>query len=150
MYFKYKNLSNRSGVVAYEIGPDGIKVRFKNGAEYLYPLDTITSGSGLGDIKNNTVYHQSQMAALADHGEYLNRFINENKPDYVRLNGPEVGYLYQHKSLHKDDLAKMSSIHSKYIFRGRNTLAQDQLKDALKVKNYNEWVKARNIQKKFR
>ncbi|MBI4003280.1 MAG: hypothetical protein HY348_16060 [Nitrospira defluvii] len=33
---RYKNLNRNSGVVAYEIGPDFIKVQFSDGAIYLY------------------------------------------------------------------------------------------------------------------
>lgn len=32
----YKNLSGKSGVTAYEVGADYIRIRFKEGATYLY------------------------------------------------------------------------------------------------------------------
>ncbi|SOZ35739.1 hypothetical protein [Cupriavidus neocaledonicus] len=32
----YKNLNGKSGVVAYELGPDHIRIRFDNGHVYTY------------------------------------------------------------------------------------------------------------------
>lgn len=61
---RYKNLSGSSGVVAYEIGPDFIRVQFADGAVYLYN-NAIT---GLHNIEH--------MKQLAKNGQGLNSFIN--------------------------------------------------------------------------
>lgn len=37
---RYRNLSGDSGVVAYEIGQDWIKVKFVDGGIYLYTYDS--------------------------------------------------------------------------------------------------------------
>lgn len=61
---RYKNLSGQSGVVAYEIGSDSIKVQFKDGHVYLY--NYASTGS-------QNVEH---MKSLAIAGSGLNSFIS--------------------------------------------------------------------------
>jgi hypothetical protein len=61
---KYKDLDNDSGVSAYEIGTDFIRVQFSTGAVYLYTY----SSAGQENIE--------QMKMLAKNGEGLNAFIN--------------------------------------------------------------------------
>ena len=61
---RYKNLGGDSGVVAYENGPDFIRVQFSDGAIYLY---TYLSASS-----QNIEY----MKQLARNGQGLNSFIN--------------------------------------------------------------------------
>ena len=60
----YRNLGGNSGVEAYEIGQDFIKVQFSDGAVYMY---TYASAGG-GNIE--------QMKQLAANGQGLNSFIN--------------------------------------------------------------------------
>lgn len=61
---RYKNLSGDSGVAAYEIGPDFIRVQFTDGALYLYTY----ASAGSHNIE--------QMKQLARKGQGLNSFIN--------------------------------------------------------------------------
>ena len=61
---RYKNLSGGSGIVAYESGPDFIRVRFSSGSVYLYTYESADPD----DIE--------QMKELASKGEGLNSFIN--------------------------------------------------------------------------
>ena len=61
---RYKNLSGDSGVAAYEIGPDFIRVQFTDGAVYLYTY----ASAGSHNIE--------QMKQLARKGQGLNTFIN--------------------------------------------------------------------------
>ena len=63
---RYKNLSGNSGVVAYEIVEDGIKVQFKNGFLYHYTNESV----GPANIE--------KMHRLAIAGRGLATFINEN------------------------------------------------------------------------
>lgn len=60
----YRNLAGDSGVVAYEIGRDHLKVRFSGGATYLY---TVRS-AGCGNIEH--------MKLLAQSGRGLSSFIS--------------------------------------------------------------------------
>lgn len=61
---RYENLNGDSGVVAYEIGPDFIRVQFADGAVYLYNF--ASTGS-------HNIEHMKQ---LARNGQGLNSFIN--------------------------------------------------------------------------
>jgi hypothetical protein len=60
----YKNIDGDSGVSAYEIGADFIRVQFSNGATYLYTY----SSAGSENIE--------RMKILAREGNGLNSFIN--------------------------------------------------------------------------
>lgn len=70
---RYRNLGGDSGVVAYEIGDDFIRVKFSDGSIYLY-----TDGSaGSHSIK--------EMKRLARIGQGLNAFINTTvRKNYAR------------------------------------------------------------------
>lgn len=62
---KYANLSGKSGVSEYDdTNPELIIVRFKTGEEYGYPKD-------------------GKMSELAEKGEGLNTYINEEKPAHI-------------------------------------------------------------------
>lgn len=61
---RYNNLGGDSGVVAYEIGSDFIRVQFSDGAVYLY--NYASTGS-------HNIEHMKQ---LARNGQGLNTFIN--------------------------------------------------------------------------
>jgi hypothetical protein len=63
---RYKNLGRDSGVAAYEIGPDFIRVQFNDGWVYLYTY--VSAGA-------QNIEHMKQ---LATHGQGLNAFINTN------------------------------------------------------------------------
>lgn len=64
----YKNLGGKSGVAAYEIGTDHIKVQFKNTPKtYTYSTRQISR------VKIE------QMKALAMAGSGLGTFINQNR-----------------------------------------------------------------------
>jgi hypothetical protein len=70
---QYQNLGGNSGVSAYEIGPDFIRVRFSTGAVYVYTY--ASAGS------NNVEY----MKQLARNGQGLNSFIQTNvRNSYAR------------------------------------------------------------------
>jgi len=61
---RYRNFGGDSGVYAFEIGADSIKVQFSDGAIYLY--NYASAGS----------YNIEQMKNLARRGDGLNSFIN--------------------------------------------------------------------------
>ena len=61
---RYKNLGGNSGVMAYEIGSDFIRVQFFDGSIYLYTY--ASAGS-------HNIEHMKQ---LARNGQGLNSFIN--------------------------------------------------------------------------
>lgn len=61
---RYRNLGGGSGVSAYEIGSDYIRVQFNDGAIYLYTY--VSAGST----------NIEQMKRLAIQGKDLNEFIN--------------------------------------------------------------------------
>lgn len=63
---RYKNVSGDSGVVAYEIGADFIKVKFVDGGTYLYTNDS----AGRGNVES--------MKKLAVSGRGLSTFIVRN------------------------------------------------------------------------
>lgn len=60
----YRNLGGDSGVAAYEIGAEFIRVEFKDGSIYLYTYSSAGS---------HKIEHMKQ---LARGGEGLNAFIN--------------------------------------------------------------------------
>ncbi|MEI9912259.1 MAG: hypothetical protein WDO71_22955 [Bacteroidota bacterium] len=61
---RYRNSGGDSGVSAYEIGSDYIRVRFSTGSVYQYSYRKAGSG------------HIEQMKALAQNGAGLNSYIN--------------------------------------------------------------------------
>ena len=61
---RYKNLSGRSGVSAFEFGADSITVQFQGGATYLY--NNASAGAS----------HIAQMKQLAMAGSGLNSYID--------------------------------------------------------------------------
>ena len=61
---RYKNLGGDSGVAAYEIAGDSIKVQFNDGAVYLYTSQS-TGAANLAELKR-----------LATGGSGLNSFIS--------------------------------------------------------------------------
>lgn len=63
---RYRNLNGDSGVVAYEDGPDFIRVQFSDGAIYLYT--NVSAGT----------HNIERMKQLAKNGQGLNSFINLN------------------------------------------------------------------------
>ena len=63
---RYTDIDRDSGVVAYEIGDDFVRVQFHDGAVYLYTYDS----AGSRNIE--------QMKLLAARGDSLNAFINNN------------------------------------------------------------------------
>ncbi len=66
---KYKNRSNESGVVAYEIGRGSITVKFINGEKYLYT----EKSAGAQNI--------ALMQTLAKGGAGLSTFISQHVHD---------------------------------------------------------------------
>ncbi len=68
----YENLGGNSGVTAYQIGTDFIRVQFYNGAIYRYTYESA------GHVKIE------RMKRLAKTGQGLNGYINRNvKYDYA-------------------------------------------------------------------
>jgi hypothetical protein len=63
---RYKNISGDSGVVAYETGEDHIKVKFIDGAVYLY-TNTVTGQQ-----------HINRMKKLAAKGIGLSAYISRH------------------------------------------------------------------------
>lgn len=61
---RYGNLAGNSGVYAYEIGDNSVKVEFKDGSIYLYNYHSTGS------------YNIEHMKQLAVRGQGLNSFIN--------------------------------------------------------------------------
>jgi hypothetical protein len=66
---RYRNSIGSSGVVAYEIGDDFIKVQFHDRKIYLYSYKSAGS------------HHIEQMKALAARGRGLNSYINKYVKD---------------------------------------------------------------------
>ena len=64
----YGNRSGKAGVIAYEYGPDWIRLQFASGDTYNYTTGSI----GAANLK--------RMKRLADSGEGLTTFINTH-PD---------------------------------------------------------------------
>ncbi len=62
----YENLSGNSGVTAYEIGDDWVKVQFQHGWIYLYNVESAGS-TNVGEMK-----------LLAQSGQGLSGFISRN------------------------------------------------------------------------
>jgi hypothetical protein len=62
----YKNTKHDTGVVAYDIGKEGIAIKFKDGSVYLYTVES----AGAEAIK--------QMKALAKKGTGLTTYINQH------------------------------------------------------------------------
>lgn len=68
----YKNLSGNSGVLAYEIGEDYIKVKFRDGDVYLYNYSVTGK------------FNVERMKELAEEGKGLSTFISRNvRDDYT-------------------------------------------------------------------
>lgn len=67
---QYKNLSGKSGVVAYAIGRDFVDVEFRAGSRYRYSQ----ASAGDDDIE--------QMKKLAVAGRGLSTFISREQPAY--------------------------------------------------------------------
>jgi hypothetical protein len=63
MFTRYQNRSGNSGVVAYEIVEDGIRVRFVDGATYTYTFESAGRA------------HVERMRKLAQAGEGLSGYI---------------------------------------------------------------------------
>ncbi|RYF13677.1 MAG: hypothetical protein EOO30_20585 [Comamonadaceae bacterium] len=69
---RYRNLSGKSGVIAYEDAPGRIVVVFRDGERYTYTDET----AGAGQI--------ALMQALARAGRGLSTFIAREKPGFVQ------------------------------------------------------------------
>ncbi|MDR5738691.1 MULTISPECIES: hypothetical protein [unclassified Caballeronia] len=67
----YRNLAGNSGVSAFEILNDGIRVRFANGVTYLY--DYGTPGRA----------HVERMKRYARAGRGLSSYISQEHPPYA-------------------------------------------------------------------
>lgn len=66
---RYGNRHGRSGVTAYEIGPDSISVKFVNGDVYRYTYRS----AGRAQVE--------RMKALAESGQGLSTFISRHVRD---------------------------------------------------------------------
>lgn len=70
---RYSNKGHDSGILAYEISPTEISVKFSDGSVYRYSYNS----AGQNNVE--------QMKKLAQQGEGLNSFINKHvKFKYVR------------------------------------------------------------------
>ncbi len=63
---RYLSLNKNTGVIAYEIVPDGISIKFRDGSVYLYT------------IQSTGKMHIAKMQALAKKGEGLTTYINQH------------------------------------------------------------------------
>ena len=68
----YSNLSNVSGVLAYQLGDDYIIVQFKTGQYMFYKYTNTSASKSVIEILKN----------LAQQGRGLNSYISTNKPGY--------------------------------------------------------------------
>lgn len=68
----YKNLGGNSGVLAYQIGNDYIKVQFKEGRWTLYVYTYQSAGLAAVETMKN----------LAQQGHGLNSFISTYQPNH--------------------------------------------------------------------
>ena len=70
---RYRNVQGDSAIVAYETGPDYIRVQFKHGGTYEY------------DYASTGQFHVERMKVLAAAGEGLATFISKFvKTNYAR------------------------------------------------------------------
>jgi len=69
---RYQSSNNNTGVIAYDIVPDGISIKFRDGSVYLYTIDST------GEI------HIGNMQALAEKGEGLTTYINQHVRENYR------------------------------------------------------------------
>jgi hypothetical protein len=67
---RYLNLSGDSGVVAYELSPDAIKVKFR-GSERVYVYSRASAGAA----------HVARMKRLAEVGKGLSTYISQHVHD---------------------------------------------------------------------
>jgi hypothetical protein len=74
----YGDINGKSGILAYETGPDFIRVKFKNDSVYLYTYASADPHS------------IEQMKSLAAAGEGLNTFINQYLRQNLRLGRASV------------------------------------------------------------
>lgn len=66
----YKNISGNSGVIAYEIGPDYIRIKFQDGKIYNY--DYLVPGkTHVEEMKNRAIKGRGLTT-------YINKFVREN------------------------------------------------------------------------
>ena len=63
---EYKNLSGESGILAYEIGDDFIRVQFQDKEVYVYTNESTGQE------------HIDEMKRLAEKGRGLNTYINQH------------------------------------------------------------------------
>ena len=63
---RYLSAEKNTGIIAYEIVPDGISIKFRDGSVYLYT------------IQSTGKKHIAQMRALAKKGEGLTTYINQH------------------------------------------------------------------------
>jgi len=73
---KYLSANKNTGVIAYDILPDGISIKFRDGSVYLYT------------IQSTGKTHIAQMQHLAKKGEGLTTYINQHVREnyYEKLN----------------------------------------------------------------
>jgi len=77
----YRNWSGTSGIQSTEIGPDFIRVWWKEGQPFLYTYATVGRE------------HVEAMKRLAKRGSHLNKFINEHpeiKHGFVKENHEQL------------------------------------------------------------
>ena len=120
---EYANKSGKSGIKSYELADDNqsIDVEFKGGGKYRY------------STADNGAYMTSQLSAMAENGEYLNRLINSANPKFEKLGedghtGGERGG--DSRKLKPHEQSKMSRIHARYQFGNKEV--KTNLKAAVK------------------
>lgn len=63
---RYQSSNTNSGIIAFDILPDGISIKFRDGSVYLYTSESTGSK------------HIAQMEKLAKKGEGLTTYINKH------------------------------------------------------------------------
>lgn len=66
---RYQSAEKNTGVIAYDIVPDGISIKFRDGSTYLYTNE------------NPGKTHVTKMKSLAKKGEGLTTYINQHVRD---------------------------------------------------------------------
>ncbi len=72
----YQSSNTNTGIIAYDIRPDGISIKFKDGSVYLYTIESTGKK------------HIAHMEKLAQKGEglttYINQYVRENYQEKLR------------------------------------------------------------------
>jgi hypothetical protein len=74
---RYRNLSGHSGVVAYEIGDDFVRVRFNSGTVYLYTMESV-GAQHLDALKQRAGRGQGLGTYISQHAEVSGGYASKD------------------------------------------------------------------------